>query len=102
MKRPNLKQLEATVAAWNRSHPVGTPVVRYKLIAPLREATETKTRSEAWVLSGHSAVVMVEGVSGCVVLESVIPTAQCETMQRPKHLCGCPDCGSSLIDYRGE
>lgn len=23
---------------------------------------------------------------------------QCETMQRPKSECGCPDCGSSLID----
>ena len=22
----------------------------------------------------------------------------CETMQRPKSQCGCPDCGSSLID----
>jgi hypothetical protein len=23
----------------------------------------------------------------------------CETMQRPKCECGCPDCGSSLIDW---
>lgn len=23
----------------------------------------------------------------------------CETMQRPKAKCGCPDCGSSLIDW---
>ncbi|MBR8114457.1 hypothetical protein KDX10_32970 [Burkholderia cenocepacia] len=22
----------------------------------------------------------------------------CETMERPKSRCGCPDCGSSLID----
>src|SRR5690606_28410775 len=24
---------------------------------------------------------------------------QCETMLRPKSECGCPDCGSSLIDW---
>lgn len=23
----------------------------------------------------------------------------CETMQRPKSQCGCPDCGSSLVDW---
>ncbi|MDN6861032.1 hypothetical protein QO207_30950 [Pseudomonas sp. CAN2814] len=28
--------------------------------------------------------------------------AQCETMQRPKSGCGCPDCGSSLIDVPGD
>lgn len=27
------------------------------------------------------------------------PVAICETMQRPKAECGCPDCGSSLIDW---
>ena len=37
------------------------------------EGVATKTRSEAWVLSGHTAVVMVEGVSGCVALEAVRP-----------------------------
>jgi len=24
----------------------------------------------------------------------------CDTMQRPKKECGCPDCGSSLIDFK--
>ena len=60
-------------AQWNLSHPIGTPVTRYKLIAPLREGTETKTRSEAWAMGGHSVMVMVEGVSGGVLLESVKP-----------------------------
>lgn len=27
------------------------------------------------------------------------PETMCETMQRPKAECGCPDCGSSLIDW---
>lgn len=73
MKRPNPEKLAAQAAQWNLSHPIGTPVMRYKLIAPLREGTETKTRSEAWVMGGHSVMVMVEGVSGGVLLESVKP-----------------------------
>jgi hypothetical protein len=74
MKRSNLKKLEEKADAWNVKYPVGTVVTRYKLIKPLREGTETKTRSEAWVMGGHSVMVMVEGVSGGVVLESVIPS----------------------------
>lgn len=72
-KRPSIAELEATAAHWNATYPVGTPVTRYKLIEPLAEGTETTTRSEAWVMSGHSVMVSVEGVSGGVVIESVIP-----------------------------
>ena len=72
-KRPSAEQLEKVVSEWNEKHPVGTRVTRYKLIDPLEEGTETETRSEAWVMSGHSAMVMVNGVRGGVVLESVIP-----------------------------
>jgi hypothetical protein len=45
--------------------------MRYRLIDPLDDGTETKTRSEAWVMGGHSVMVMVEGVAGGVLLESV-------------------------------
>jgi len=72
-KAPTAKQLEKQVTDWNTKFPVGTTVMRYKLIEPLREGTETKTRSEAWVMGGHSAMVMVEGVLGGVILESVCP-----------------------------
>ena len=58
---------------WNAQHPVGTRVTRYKLINPLREPTATATRSAAWVMGGHSAMVMVMGVAGGVALESVVP-----------------------------
>lgn len=37
--------------------------------------------------------------SGCRIER---PVAICETMQRPKSECGCPDCGSSLTDSFGE
>ncbi len=64
---------EKAVEKWNAERPIGTPVMRYKLIAPLSEGNETKTRSHAWVMGGHSAMVMVEGVAGGVLLESVVP-----------------------------
>jgi hypothetical protein len=72
-KPPTVKQLEKTVSDWNKKYPIGTPVTRYKLIDPLEDPVETETRSEAWVMGGHSAMVMVKGVSGGVLVESVIP-----------------------------
>jgi hypothetical protein len=35
------------------------------------EIRETRTRSEAQVLGGHSAVVWLEGISGCYLLDRV-------------------------------
>jgi hypothetical protein len=69
MKRPNQQKL---VNDWNTNHPVGTPVTRYKLINPLREPVETRTRSAAWIMGGHTAMVMVEGMAGGVMVESVV------------------------------
>ncbi|MEX3960116.1 hypothetical protein [Trinickia sp. EG282A] len=71
MKKTSVK-LERVVADWNRRHGVGA-LVKYHRIIGEGEGVATKTRSEAWVSSGHTAVVMVEGVSGCVVLEAVRP-----------------------------
>lgn len=72
-KRPTPAQLQKACEDWNAKYPIGTPVTRYRLIGPLKEPEATKTRSEAWVMGGHSAMVMVEGVAGGVVLESVVP-----------------------------
>ena len=65
------KNQQKVVDAWNAAHPIGTPVTRYKLINPLADPVETKTRSEAWLMGGHSAMVMVEGIAGGVLVESV-------------------------------
>lgn len=48
--------------------PVGTPV-RVRLDSG-REI-DTKTRSAGWLLSGHSAVIMLDGISGAYSLERV-------------------------------
>ena len=71
----NLQQAQAegdaAAAAWNAAHPVGTEVIRYKLINPMREPHRTRTRSEAWVLGHGAVVVKVDGVAGGVLLESL-------------------------------
>jgi hypothetical protein len=80
MKKTSVK-LERAVADWNRRHGVGA-LVKYHRIIGEGEGVATKTRSEAWVLSGHTAVVMVEGVSGCVALEAVNPLGAVNKQQR--------------------
>lgn len=61
---------QSAVDAWNAAHPVGTPVSVRK---DGGEIVEGETGSEAWVLGGHSAVVMVTGISGCYLLDRVTP-----------------------------
>jgi len=73
MKNTQKKSEQTIVDEWNVKYPVGTPVTRYAVVSPLRLPTVTKTRSEAWLMGGHTAMVMVEGVSGGVMVESVVP-----------------------------
>ncbi|WP_051182948.1 hypothetical protein [Desulfocurvibacter africanus] len=61
-------RLQAECDAWNERHPVGTAVTA------LRDnggTVQTRTRSEAQLLSGHTAVIWLEGISGCYALERV-------------------------------
>lgn len=57
---------------FNRLFPVGTKV-RYWRGAREGLGRETVTRSKARVLSGHTAVVLLEGVSDCIALSHVEP-----------------------------
>ena len=54
------------VKQWNATYPLGTEV-----IVTLDSGAEklTQTRSEAWLLGGHTAVVMVDGIAGCYALQ---------------------------------
>ncbi len=69
---PTQAQLEEICFEWNVCVAPGTPV-HYWPNADRPESIETKTRSHAYVLSGHTAVVFIEGVAGCVSLEHVHP-----------------------------
>lgn len=72
-KPPSPTKQQKLVDDWNARYPVGTPVIRYALVSPLRFPSEKYTRSAAWLMGGHSAMIMVEGVAGGVMLESVVP-----------------------------
>lgn len=66
---PTPPELQAIVDAWNQEHPPpGTAVV---LIKDDEAKFNTKTRSWAEVLGGHTPVVWVNGISGCYLLERV-------------------------------
>jgi hypothetical protein len=54
--------------AWNAKHAVGAKV---SVRLDNGEVRETVTTSAAEVLSGHSAVIWLEGVSGCYLLDRV-------------------------------
>jgi hypothetical protein len=59
------------VAKFNSANPVGTEV-RYWRMGKEGEPTGTgKTRSEAWLMGGHTAVVLIEGTSGAIALTHV-------------------------------
>lgn len=67
-----IKAQQQLVKEWNSSHPIGTPVTWHKRVFPLRDPVQSKTWSSAWLMGGHTAMVMVEGVAGGVMLESVV------------------------------
>lgn len=70
MRRPDPKRLQAVCDRWNAAHPVGEAVT---VRLDSGEARRTVTRSTAQVLSSHSAVIWLEGVSGCYLLDRVTP-----------------------------
>ena len=70
------KQLQL-MGDWNTNHSVGTDVIVTK---DDRTEVTTKTRSAAWMLGatgdypGHTAVILLDGISGGYSLERVRPT----------------------------
>lgn len=66
------KKLQVKVDSFNKRNPVGT-AVRYWPGVREGEGIESKTRSEATVLSGHTPVVCVEKCAGCIALTHVEP-----------------------------
>jgi hypothetical protein len=73
MKRPNPAKLQAQCDAFNRIYPPGHKV---KVRLDSGEIRETKTTARAEVLQGHSAVIWLEGVRGCYLLDRVTPVEE--------------------------
>lgn len=63
-------KLQAQCDRFNATHSVGCKV---SVLLDSGERRETATRSVAQVLSGHSAVIWLDGVTGCYLLDRVTP-----------------------------
>jgi hypothetical protein len=64
--------LERECMEWNARHTIGTEVEYHPVIGQSAHRV-TRTRSSAYVLSGHTSVIFVESESGCVALDAIIP-----------------------------
>lgn len=67
--------LQKLVDKWNKQFPVGTQVRYWTGVREgIGNLSFTKTAAE--VLEGHTAVVWLDGVSGCVALSHVMPISK--------------------------
>ena len=70
-RRPtSAAQLQAACDKFNATNQVGVAVT---VRLDSGEVRETITTSEAQVLSGHSAVIWLDGIRGCYLLDRVTP-----------------------------
>ncbi|MFI1166493.1 hypothetical protein ACH4UM_23555 [Streptomyces sp. NPDC020801] len=85
----DVPQAAVEADAWNRAHPVGTPVVAYPGARPedipSARRIETTTRSRASVLGG-TAVVWVHGHGACIALDHVDLRTQATDGERAEYL----------------
>ncbi|MDH0342129.1 hypothetical protein [Chromobacterium haemolyticum] len=74
MSKPNIKKLQKQCDDFNAVCKNGGRIMFKR--DGVDEPYEARTRSEAYILSGHSAVVFVEGVSGCYQLSHCEPITE--------------------------
>ncbi len=71
MKQMSPEALEERCRVWNAAYPIGTVVEYHSTIGAYRHIVTT-TRSVATVLGDHT-VCFIDGVSGCVALDALVP-----------------------------
>jgi len=59
---------DAEAAHWNNQHSSSVPVIYRK---DDNSTVRARTRTRACVIGGHTAVVWLEGITGCVALSRV-------------------------------
>jgi hypothetical protein len=69
-RQPNAAALQRQCDDFNNAYPVGQFV---QVCKDNGLTIKTRTRSEAQVLSGRTAVIWVEGIAGCYLLDRVRP-----------------------------
>lgn len=67
-RKKALEKMQKQCSDFNSRAPVGTAV---KVKMDSGEIRETVTTSAAEILSGHSAVIWLRGISGCYLLDRV-------------------------------
>ncbi len=68
-REQSVEVMQRLVDAFNKKNPVGTSVT---VVKDRGEKVETRVKYPAEVLSGHTPVVWLEGISGCYCLDRVI------------------------------
>lgn len=72
MRQPSLQTLTKQITSWNAAHPVGI-AVQYHPVMNRPEFRERVTKSEAFILSGHTACIWLQDERGCVALDACKP-----------------------------
>jgi len=67
--RDSKEVMQGKVEAFNKRNPVGTSVT---VVKDSGEKVETKVKHPAYIMQGHTAVVHLEGISGCYLLDRVV------------------------------
>jgi hypothetical protein len=65
---PSTEAMQRAVDAWNAANTIGTVVT---FMRDNGQAEIRRTTSAAYMLSGHTAVIHMAGVSGCWMLDRV-------------------------------
>ena len=63
------ESMQGRCDVFNKKHPVGSDVT---VILDFGQQKETTIKYPAQILSGHTAVVWLNGISGCYLLDRVI------------------------------
>jgi hypothetical protein len=95
MRKSSAAGLESECRRWNENHPVGT-VVKYHPVIGKPEHRVRKVSSPAYVLSGHTPVVMLDGERGCVALAACGVPTDPRTRYNETTL-PCPFCGGRAV-----
>lgn len=69
------KKAQEECDAFNAKYAVGTEVRYWPMAREGEGRGPVKTRTTAQVLSGHTAVVWLEGVSGCMAISHIQPVS---------------------------
>ncbi|MDR0611488.1 MAG: hypothetical protein LBG58_15375 [Planctomycetaceae bacterium] len=90
MKQLTPKQVQKIVDQFNRKVKIGDEVFYYPVLSKncppeSQSPKRLKTKSEAWILGGHTAVVYLEGV-GNVAVTHCFPVKENELFQEQQML----------------